>query len=354
LDPATTYHTRAFVIDNKKYIYGADVSFITAAPNLPVVSTVDASSITSKYAVSGGNVTQAGDKPVIAKGVCYDTISSPTIQKNKTMDGSGTGAFTSYLNNLESSKKYYIRAYAISEFGISYGSEVTFTTNAKQYTFHEEFTDNLNEWDTGIETTWSAEITGGEYVIKYYNEGYLLLDYNNFPDILNFSNSKDFEINLSIQLQPYNDTLTNLSMSGGLLWDCDDSNFKYFGIKKVLGFVNRSQVGYIYSYTVGAYNGSYTIWKDYTTFTGTDFNKLTIKKGGGYYYFFINGVQVHKQSYTSITYDGIGFYLSNTTLHADYLYIDQKGEKKSIATDLIQMTPDSKGKKDFVRRLDNQ
>ena len=106
---------------------------------------------------------------------------------------------------------------------------------------------------------------------------------------------------------------------------------------------------------MGSYNGSYTVWKDYTSvFPGSDLIVLSIKKGGGYYYFFINDVQVFKQSYTNITYTGVGFYISDATLHADYLYIDQKGEKKSAGIDLIKLIPGSNGKHDFVRAINNQ
>jgi hypothetical protein len=347
LKPGKTYHSRAFVIDNKKYIYGLDLSFTTAAANLPVVSTTSVTGITSKYAISGGNVTQEGDKPVIAKGVCFDTIAAPTIQKNKTMDGWGTGSYTSYLTNLKSSKTYYVRAYAVSEFGVSYGAQETFTTNTKLFYMHEEFSDNINEWWTGTETYGNANVTGGEYVIKYHNEDYQWWIYNDYPNFSTMANNKDYEINVRTQNLTYDTLAVNTDMIGGFLWDCGPSNFKYFGIKKNVPTDYPTSITYYY--TIGSYNGSYTVWKNYTQFTGTAFNKLTIKKGSGYYYFFINDVQVYKQSYSNITYDGVGFYILDATLHADYLYIDQKGEKKSEMADFIKMIPASKGKRDFVR-----
>ena len=232
LIPAKTYHVRAFVKDNKKYVYGLDLSFTTAAANLPVVSTTSVSGITSKYAISGGNVTEEGNKPVIAKGVCYDTVASPTIRKNKTMDGWGTGTFTSDLNNLLPSKTYYVKAYAVSEFGVSYGNEVTFTTNTKLFSFHDEFSDNTNDWYIGTDANGSYTVTGGEYVCAYHNAGYLTETYLNFPDFLTMANNKDFEIDAKIQIKPYNSLTDSTNMVAGLLWDCGTSNFKYFGIKK--------------------------------------------------------------------------------------------------------------------------
>jgi hypothetical protein len=331
-------------------VYGLDLSFTTAAANLPVVSTNSATGITSKYAISGGNVTIEGDKPVIAKGVCFDTLDSPTILKNKTMDGWGTGYYTSNLLNLLPSKTYYVRAYAISEFGVSYGSVVTFTTNAKLYSFRDEFSDNTYDWYIGTDTYGSYAITGGEYVCAYQNTGYLTWTYLNFPDFLTMANNNDFEIDTKIQIQPFDPLADPLDMIAGLLWDCDNSNFNYFWIKKVI--TTGSYPSTDYYFTVGNYIGSsntYTTWKDYTYFSGTDFNKLTIKKGSGNYYFFINDIQVYKHSFTNVSYDGIAFSIQDATLHADYLSIDQKGEKKSALVDLIKLVPGSKGRREIVR-----
>ncbi|MCX6254040.1 MAG: hypothetical protein NTV31_06115, partial [Bacteroidia bacterium] len=286
LDPSTTYHTRAFVIDNKKYIYGSDVSFTTSAPNLPVVTTSSVKDITSKYAYSGGNVTKEGDKPVVAKGVCYDTVASPTIEKNKTMDGWGAGSFTSALINLIPSKTYYVRAYAVSEFGISYGTEKSFTTHTKVYSFHDDFSDNSNNWDTGTNSGSDFSMTGEQYVGTYHEPGYLWTSYINLPDFKTVS-SEDFEINTTISIDAYDGNLiAGTDMGAGFVWNCDETHFRYFGINKHVETV--SPVTYSYSYSIGGYDGSYNVWQPYTPFNGNESNKLTIKKGSGHYYFFIN------------------------------------------------------------------
>jgi hypothetical protein len=102
----------------------------TAAPALPTVTTTAISSITQTTASSGGNVTSDGGSAVTARGVCWSTSSNPTTSNSKTTDGSGTGSFTSSITGLNPLTTYYVRAYATSNAGTSYGSERSFTTTA--------------------------------------------------------------------------------------------------------------------------------------------------------------------------------------------------------------------------------
>ena len=338
LKPSKTYHVRAFIKDNKKYIYGRDLSFSTAAAILPTVTTNSVDNITAYTALCGGNVTAEGDKPVVAKGVCYDTVASPTILKNRTIDGWGTGSFTSNLANMVANKTYYARAYAISEYGVSYGSQKTFTTKNQLYSFHEEYSDNNNKWDTGNFTGGTASIANGQYTMSYNVDGYLWLMYNKFPDFKSIA-SKDFEISSRIKIYSYM-PLTPLSTvsTGGIIWNADDSHFRYFVVKETYT-IDRTlkSKSSTYSYQIGQYDGGYTIWKDFTTFTGKDSTKLTIKKANSKLYFFIDDVQVYSRDYTTISYDGVGFLIEDATVKADFLYIDQKDYKKSTDAEIIQL-----------------
>ena len=111
-----------------KYEY-AYVRAVRAFPTLPNVTTTAASSITATTATGGGNVTSSGDYPVTARGVCWSTTTGPTIALvTKTTDGTGAGTFSSTITELSPYTLYYIRAYATSSAGTSYGSEVSFTT----------------------------------------------------------------------------------------------------------------------------------------------------------------------------------------------------------------------------------
>ena len=93
-----------------------------------MVKTKDVSDITTNSATCGGNVASYGNGSITARGVCWSTNPNPTINDNKTSDGSGTGDFTSNLTNLTENTTYYVRAYATNEKGTSYGEEKSFKT----------------------------------------------------------------------------------------------------------------------------------------------------------------------------------------------------------------------------------
>jgi hypothetical protein len=95
---------------------------------LATVVTAEPAQITATSAVSGGNVTADGGSEVTARGVVWSTSSSPTLADSRTVDGAGTGEFTSELADLEPATTYYVRAYATTGSGTAYGNEFTFRT----------------------------------------------------------------------------------------------------------------------------------------------------------------------------------------------------------------------------------
>jgi uncharacterized protein (TIGR02145 family) len=128
LAPNTTYYVRAYATNSVGTAYGNQVSFKTTIL-LPTLTTDDVSSITTTTAICGGNITSEGGALVTARGICWNTVSGPTVDNAITTDGSGTGAFISSLTGLVRGVTYYVRAYATNSGGISYGNEVSFTTN---------------------------------------------------------------------------------------------------------------------------------------------------------------------------------------------------------------------------------
>jgi len=107
------------------------ISFLNGCkkkPDPPTLTTTAVSEVTTKTAISGGNVTSDGGAAVTARGVCWSTTAKPTITDSKTTDGAGTGAFTSNITGLTANTLYYVRAYATNSEGTSYGNEVSFTT----------------------------------------------------------------------------------------------------------------------------------------------------------------------------------------------------------------------------------
>jgi uncharacterized protein (TIGR02145 family) len=127
LTPGTTYHIRAYATNSEGTVYGNELTF--TLPTLPTLSTTTATSITSTTAFSGGNIISDGGGTVIAKGVCWSKIPGPTTNSSKTIDGTGSGSFTSNVNGLTAGSYYYLRAYAINIAGTAYGNEISFYTS---------------------------------------------------------------------------------------------------------------------------------------------------------------------------------------------------------------------------------
>jgi hypothetical protein len=100
-----------------------------SAPKVATITTNAVSGVTVSSVTSGGNITSDGGAPITARGVVWSTEPNPTVElTTRTADGEGSGSFTSVIANLNSSTKYYIRAYATNSVGTSYGNEISFTT----------------------------------------------------------------------------------------------------------------------------------------------------------------------------------------------------------------------------------
>jgi hypothetical protein len=93
------------------------------------VTTADIADITPSSATSGGAITVQGKADILARGVCWSTSADPTLDDNKTTDGTGADSFVSALTDLEPNTTYHVRAYASTSKTTQYGNEVTFTTS---------------------------------------------------------------------------------------------------------------------------------------------------------------------------------------------------------------------------------
>jgi hypothetical protein len=90
---------------------------------VPVLTTTSITNITNNSATSGGVVTSDGGANITARGVVWSTSQNPTIElSTKTVEGTGTGSFTSSITGLLPNTTYYVRAYATNSVGTSYGN----------------------------------------------------------------------------------------------------------------------------------------------------------------------------------------------------------------------------------------
>ncbi len=125
----TTYYVRAYATNQQGTFYGEEKSFTTTI-GLPAVTTKSITNIAPLSANGGGNVTSDSGFPVTARGICWSTVSNPTIYDEHTTNGTGTGEFNSAINGLQNSTTYHVRAYATNSQGTAYGEDKTFTTTS--------------------------------------------------------------------------------------------------------------------------------------------------------------------------------------------------------------------------------
>jgi Protein of unknown function (DUF1566) len=130
--PSTLYYLRAYATNGSITAYGEEFTFTTTnvVVTLPTITTSAATLITLTTATSGGTISSDGGAPITERGVCWATATLPTTLNTRTINGTGTGTFTSDLTVLTQATTYYVRAYATNTAGTAYGPEITFTTLA--------------------------------------------------------------------------------------------------------------------------------------------------------------------------------------------------------------------------------
>jgi len=159
LAPGQTYYVKAYAA-NGTTGYGNEVIFTTLAD----VTTAAASEVTQTSATCGGTLTSAG--AYTQKGVCWSANANPTIDDNKTVDGSGTGngTFVSAISGLSASSVYHARAYVTNATGTTYGEDIEFTTLKCiiPANFTTAGTTAIRSWENAV-----VYLTGSEENVTY-------------------------------------------------------------------------------------------------------------------------------------------------------------------------------------------
>jgi len=131
LTKGTTYYVRAYATNILGTAYGNEVVFVaTNQPTLPVLITHNSAGITTSSASCGGDITNEGNAPVTARGICWGLSVNPSITHNAIPAGSGPGAFNASITGLMPATTYHVRAYATNSVGTAYGNDISFTTAA--------------------------------------------------------------------------------------------------------------------------------------------------------------------------------------------------------------------------------
>lgn len=124
----TNYYVRAYAIQGGMYVYGNVVSFSGTMQDA-VLTTSAATNVSATSATLNASVSVVGNPAYTERGFCYSKAKDPTISDYRQKEnGSGVGAYSVEINNLDYKTTYYVRAYVLQEGKPIYGDCVSFTT----------------------------------------------------------------------------------------------------------------------------------------------------------------------------------------------------------------------------------
>lgn len=134
LNNNATYYVRAYAITKHGTSYGPEISFTTTT-GLAILGQTAIYGIKAQSASFSSEVTSDNGATITERGFCYAEYQSPTTSGNKLSVEGTTGAMTVAVSSLKNDTKYYVRAFATTKFGTTYGAENTFTTNDGKIVF---------------------------------------------------------------------------------------------------------------------------------------------------------------------------------------------------------------------------
>ena len=124
LNPGVGYH----YYSNNPDIVTLVLDYQIVPEETITVTTGEPTDITAESATISGEVALLTDSHVFMRGVCWGTTSNSDIDGSYFLDGAGEGSFIVTFDELTPNTTYYVRAYAVSDHGLAYGEEKSFTT----------------------------------------------------------------------------------------------------------------------------------------------------------------------------------------------------------------------------------
>lgn len=155
LEYPSVYYVRAYAIQGGGVIYGNVVSFSTAG-HQTILSTSAVTDVFASTATFNGMIQEEGTPPYSERGFCYSKNSNPSIATNKIRaNGSGTGAFSAQVNNLDYPSQYYVCSYVMQGGEPVYGNVVSFSTEFRKPTVRTSSVSDV----TASEATFSGIVS---------------------------------------------------------------------------------------------------------------------------------------------------------------------------------------------------
>lgn len=126
LDENTSYHVRAYAINESGVAYSEEKTVNTLAiePAILSATTIKVED-GSTSAVFEAQIMSDGHGEISECGFCYSTTSMPDINDNK-VQCNVSPSFGATVNSLTIGTRYYVRAYAINQKGVAYSDQVSF------------------------------------------------------------------------------------------------------------------------------------------------------------------------------------------------------------------------------------
>lgn len=141
LKPSTTYYVRPYAKNKGGVAYGEQVVLKTTDVQSVNFAQTPMFIIGSSKAYYDVEILSSGGGAVTERGICWGSAENPTVNNHKAKHGNnGIGKFRIGLSDLTPQTNYHLRAYAINETGVSYGSNISFRTIKKgnvTYTFNK-------------------------------------------------------------------------------------------------------------------------------------------------------------------------------------------------------------------------
>lgn len=178
LNENTTYHVRAYAINELGTAYGEDVVFKTQEVTIPVLSAVSTGTVSNTFAELEASVTSLGNGTLRDAGFVYSTNQYPTIDDHMISCGKNTSIKTT-VQGLTPETTYYVRAYATNGKGTAYGAEKTFTTTK---TVVNPYTTITVETSYGSIQFDMAKIDGGTFTMGAQSTSSSQINYDKDAD----------------------------------------------------------------------------------------------------------------------------------------------------------------------------
>jgi uncharacterized protein (TIGR02145 family) len=184
LNPGTKYYVRAFARNEKGIVYGDVVSFTTLTDDLTVTTGQYANLTYNSVEINGNNTNNDGGLNIIERGVIISAWMEglyliSDYDNYITKNGTGPGTFNATVSELEIGVRYFYRAYAVNEAGVT-----VYGVYSDNYQFTSPF--NYGSVSDIDQNTYKTIVLGNQ---EWMAENLKVTRFNNGTSLINSTTS---------------------------------------------------------------------------------------------------------------------------------------------------------------------